>query len=45
MPVYIIAQIDIHDSDKYEEYRAGFHHIFSKFKGEILTVSEEPVVI
>ncbi|MFQ5668033.1 MAG: DUF1330 domain-containing protein [Candidatus Binatia bacterium] len=45
MPVYIIAQIDIHDREEYGKYQEGFLAIFARYKGELLVVSEEPVVV
>ena len=42
MSVYLIAQIEIHDRNEYNQYEAGFLEIFSKYKGEILAVEEDP---
>ena len=45
MSVYVIAQINIHDRAEYEKYQAGFLEVFARFKGELLVVSEDPVVV
>ena len=45
MSVYIIAQISIHDREEYRVYEAGFMDVFAQFQGELLSVSENPVVI
>jgi uncharacterized protein (DUF1330 family) len=45
MPVYIIAQISIHDRAEYDRYRAGFSAVFARYKGELLVVSEDPVIL
>jgi len=45
MSAYIIAQITIHDRAEYEKYSAGFLEVFSSFKGELLVVSEDPIVV
>jgi uncharacterized protein (DUF1330 family) len=45
MPVYLVAQIDIHDRAEYEKYEAGFFEVFARFAGELLAVSENPEVV
>jgi uncharacterized protein (DUF1330 family) len=45
MAVYIIAQIGIHDRAEYEKYSDGFLDVFVKYQGELLVVSEDPVVV
>lgn len=45
MAVYIIAQLEIHDRQEYEKYESGFFDIFSKYSGEFLVISEDPVVL
>ncbi len=42
MSVYIIAQVTIHDRERYDRYEAGFLEIFSKYAGELLAVDEAP---
>jgi uncharacterized protein (DUF1330 family) len=44
-PVYIIAQITVTDAEEYKKYVAGFAKIFSKYKGELLVVDENPKVL
>jgi uncharacterized protein (DUF1330 family) len=41
MTTYLIAQIDIHDRDRYAEYEAGFFEIFSQYGGKMLSVEED----
>lgn len=43
MTVYLVAQITIHDQDRYGEYGSGFMEIFSKYQGTLLSVDEAPV--
>jgi len=45
MSVYIIAQISIHDRAEYEKYSDGFLDVFARFEGELLVVSEDPIVV
>lgn len=42
---YFIATIMIHDRDEYQKYLDGFDPIFEKYKGMIMAVEEEPVVL
>ena len=45
MPVYIVASIKVEDWDEYKKYQDGFLDIFTRYKGELLAVSDEPQVI
>ena len=45
MSVYIIAQISIHDRSGYNEYSDGFLEVFTRYKGELLVVSEDPQIV
>lgn len=45
MSCYIIAQIKIHDRKEYEKYESGFDEIFKKYKGIIVAIDEDPVVL
>ena len=45
MAVYIIAQIRIHDRAAYDQYSAGFLEVFARYQGQLLVVSEDPVVV
>jgi uncharacterized protein (DUF1330 family) len=45
MAVYIIAQIDIQDRATYDKYSNGFLDVFARYQGELLVVSENPVVV
>jgi uncharacterized protein (DUF1330 family) len=44
MSVYVIAQISIHDRDRYNKYQARFLEVFVKFKGELLAADETPEI-
>ena len=45
MAHYIVAQIDIHDRERYAEYEAGFMDVFANYNGTMLAVDEAPQVI
>lgn len=45
MSFYLIAQIDIVDRDGYQLYEAGFMEIFSRYKGTVLSVDEQPKLL
>ncbi|MDA8682468.1 DUF1330 domain-containing protein [Porticoccaceae bacterium] len=45
MTVYIIARFKIHDRSEYDKYSAGFHDVFKKFDGKMLSVDEDPTVL
>ena len=45
MTVYILAQIQIHDRDRYADYEAGFIDIFSRYQGRMLSVDEAPEIL
>ena len=45
MPVYLIAQLSIHDRATYAKYGSGFMDIFSRYGGRLLSVDEAPKVI
>ena len=45
MSVYIIAQINIQNREDYSVYEDGFDEIFAKYKGMVVTVDEDPVVL
>ena len=45
MPVFIVAQINIHDRTTYAEYEAGFGAIFARYKGTMLSVDDSPEVL
>jgi uncharacterized protein (DUF1330 family) len=40
MPVYLIAQINIHDRVRYSEYSDGFMEVFNQYTGKVLAVDE-----
>tara|TARA_A100001015_G_scaffold275023_1_gene331922 strand:+ start:125 stop:523 length:399 start_codon:yes stop_codon:yes gene_type:complete len=45
MSVYLIAQINIHNRERYAQYEAGFMEIFAQYGGEMLAVDEAPTVL
>lgn len=45
MNSYFIALIDIHDPSKYDQYLAGYDKVFSKFKGKVVAVEDNPRVL
>jgi len=45
MPVYLVAQLTIHDRTRYADYAIGFMPIFTKYGGKLLSVDEAPKVI
>ncbi len=45
MSVYMIAQLQIDDRDRYSQYEAGFIEIFAKHGGKLLSVDESPETI
>lgn len=45
MTVYLIAQIQIHDPERYSQYGDGFMDIFSSYAGKLLSVDESPNVL
>lgn len=45
MSVYIIAQISIFDREEYDLYEKGFDEVFRNYKGLLMAVDEEPVVL
>jgi len=44
MTVYCVALINITDRDRYDTYRKGFHEVFSRYSGKLVSVEEEPDV-
>ena len=38
--VYIIANLQIHDADRYREYEKGFFPILKKHRGEFITFDD-----
>ncbi len=45
MSVYVVAQIQIHDRERYSQYEAGFVEIFRRYEGEAVGVDDEAEVI
>lgn len=45
MSSYFLALIDIHDPERYEQYLAGFDAVFEKFKGQVVSVEDNPKVL
>lgn len=45
MAVYAIAQLSIHDRERYQRYVAGFMPILIKYGGRLLATDESPEVL
>ncbi|HJN92044.1 MAG TPA: DUF1330 domain-containing protein [Dehalococcoidia bacterium] len=45
MSTYLIANLNIHDRDRYSRYEAGFMDIFTQSNGKILAVDENQEVL
>ena len=45
MPSYIIAQVKVHDSQEYENYRSSFMDALTPFDGRILVSTVEAEIL
>lgn len=45
MTVYVVAQIRIHDRDRYDAYAAAFMPVLIKYGGRLLAADEAPAVV
>lgn len=45
MTVYALAQISIHDRERYDRYAAKFMEVLLKYDGRLLAADEHPAVI
>jgi uncharacterized protein (DUF1330 family) len=45
MSCYFVAQIKINDREEYKKYEDGFDEIFAGYKGMVVLVDEDPVVL
>jgi uncharacterized protein (DUF1330 family) len=45
MTVYAIAQISIHDRERYNSYASRFMDVLLKYEGRLLSADEQPEVI
>jgi uncharacterized protein (DUF1330 family) len=45
MTVYAMAQISIHDRERYNSYAARFMDVLLKYRGRLLAADERPEVI
>lgn len=45
MTVYALAQLSIHDRDRYERYAGRFLEVLRKFEGRLLAADESPLVL
>lgn len=45
MACYLIAQIEVHDRQGYQQYLDGFNEVFSRYRGIILAADEQPAVL
>ena len=44
-PVYMIANLEIHDADRYREYEKGFFPILKRHGGEFITVDDATLTL
>lgn len=44
-PVYVLAEISIHDRERYDRYAARFREVLEAHQGVLLAADEEPVVV
>ncbi|MEO3786001.1 DUF1330 domain-containing protein [Actinocorallia sp. B10E7] len=45
MTVYALAQISIHDRERYNSYAARFMDVLLKYEGRLLAADEQPEVV
>jgi uncharacterized protein (DUF1330 family) len=45
MTVYAIAQLSIHDRERYERYVTRFMPVLSKYHGRLLAADEHPLAV
>ena len=45
MATWFVAELEIHDRERYSQYEAGFLEIFQKYEGQLIAVDEAPRVI
>lgn len=45
MSAYFIAQITIHDRDRYREYEEGFDRVIEGYTGNVVVVDDRPTVL
>ena len=45
MSSYFVALINIHDPVRYEHYLTGFDAVFEKYKGQVVSVEDNPTVL
>lgn len=45
MPVYMIAQLTIHNRELFDEYLSGLFGIWGRFRGRVLAADDDPVVV
>jgi uncharacterized protein (DUF1330 family) len=45
LTVYVVAQIRIHDRNRYDAYAAGFMPVLIRYGGRLLAADEAPAVL
>ena len=45
MSSYFIANIRIHDPQEYDRYLEGYDEVFEKYKGKVVAVDDNPIVL
>lgn len=45
MTAYFVAQINIFDQEKYNQYLAGYNEIFDQYKGQVIAVDDDATTL
>lgn len=45
LPVYLLAEVSIHNRERYDRYAARFLEVLEAHQGVLLAADEEPVVV
>jgi uncharacterized protein (DUF1330 family) len=45
LTVYVVAQLRIHDRERYDAYAAGFMPVLIRYGGRLLAADEAPTVL
>jgi len=45
MSCYFIANMTIRDKEEYQKYLDGFDKIFTKYRGEVIAVDDQPAIL
>jgi len=45
LPVHVIANLVVHDADRYREYEKGFFPILKRHSGKFITYDDKPATL